>query len=304
MRLLKTSVFEKSDGKLTLVDERDGRLDELDHPDGVTRLGHLSDLHFGKPLEDDSSWTEEEIFERWLDRLREASIDVLCITGDIVERPGDRKWLDAANKALMDYPVPSLVIPGNHDLLSPGGTNPFEEDFGVYPRETAIGDVKFVLLDSMKGIPADERTDLERREAAKNHGAYSRGKVGLQQRMLGEGLFADVTAGSRVLLVHHHLASPPVGDMQLPNDEDPAAPHGLMGPLEDAERTLDWARDLDVDLILHGHKHRFWPPYIRRDNILILNSGSSIHGKPERKARIVDLWPDADRIDVHDLAFI
>jgi 3',5'-cyclic AMP phosphodiesterase CpdA len=290
---------------------RDGALqkEELDYPERLTkspdttRIGHLSDFHLGLPIQK-GSWDGEEVVDRWLQKLDKLDIDVLVVSGDLVERPGDREWLSAINQKLMDYPVPFVVVPGNHDILKPGGQNPFEEHFGVYPQEKTVSGTKFVAFDSMKGIPVSERTELEKEEAAKNHGAYSRGRVGQQQLMLGRGLVADVETHGRVLVVHHHLTHPPVSGMELPEDEEPDAPHGLMGPLEDAEELRDWGAEQDINLVFHGHKHRFWPPYIRRRNILILNTGSSVHGKPKKRARIVDIWPDAERIDVADLGFI
>lgn len=278
--------------------------DSLDKPSEVTRIGHLSDFHLGKPIEK-GSWDGEEVVDRWLDQFQDVDIDMLVISGDLVERPGDREWLSAIYEKLTEYPVPYMVVPGNHDILKPGGASPFEEQFGAYPQGETISGTTFVGLDSMQGIPVSERTDLEKEEAAKNHGAYSRGRVGQQQLMLGRGQFAGVESHGRVLVVHHHLTKPPVEGMELPDDASPPdAPHGLMAPLEDAEGVLDFASENDVNVIFHGHKHRFWPPYIRRENILIVNSGSSVHGKPKKRGRVVDIWPDAKEISVTDLGFI
>jgi predicted phosphodiesterase len=107
----------------------------------------------------------------------------------------------------------------------------------------------------------------------------------------------------RVLVVHHHLRenAPTVVGFE----DDPTAPEGLMGPLEDARGLLDWAERRGVRLAFHGHKHNFWEPYEPRDGLLVLNSGTSTRGKAgrDRRARIVDLDAESGEVRVQALAF-
>jgi hypothetical protein len=227
-------------------------------------------------------------------------VDVLVMTGDLVEEPGDRARLERVKGWLDAAPFPYLVVPGNHDVPEPGAPGPFEDIFGAYPQVTEHAQVQFVLLDSMKGLPAAERTDVERDEAAES-GSYSRGAVGQEQLDEAGRLLQPPPAYGRVLLVHHHLRHNAPTEQGY--EQEPTAPLGLMRMLDDADDVLDWAASRQIRLAFHGHKHNFWDPYQPRPGLVTLNSGTSVRGKEgrPRRARIVDLWPGSERLQIHDL---
>lgn len=264
------------------------------------RIAHCSDFHLGKPTQDNVS--AERAASWWLAEFQRRDADVIVCSGDLVETPGDAERLREAHGMLEATGIPYVVVPGNHDVPEPGEDGPFESLFGQLPRVETIGGVEFVLVDSMRGIPVEHRSP-EDAENYRDNGAYSKGRIGIEQLAALDEMVAVEATAPRVLVVHHHLRenAPTVVGFE----DDPTAPEGLMGPLEDARGLLDWAERRGVRLAFHGHKHNFWEPYEPRDGLLVLNSGTSTRGKAgrDRRARIVDLDAESGEVRVQALAF-
>ena len=73
----------------------------------MTRLFHVSDLHFGR---------EDKAAVAWFDRTVRAEMpDAVICTGDLTMRARATEFA-AAGDYLEDLPVPVTVEPGNHDL--------------------------------------------------------------------------------------------------------------------------------------------------------------------------------------------
>lgn len=264
------------------------------------RIGHCSDFHLGKPSRDEVS--SERAASWWLAEFQRREVDVVVISGDLVETPGDEQRLRQVYGMLEGTGLPYVVVPGNHDVPEPGTSGSFEALFGDYPRVETIAGVEFVLVDSMKGIPVEHRSPEDVANHLE-HGAYSRGRVGIEQLTALDELVAIEAASPRVLVVHHHLRENAPSEVGF--EEEPTAPSGLMAPMEDARGLLDWAEQRDVRLVFHGHKHNFWEPYEPRDGVIVLNSGTSTRGKAgrERRARIVELDAETGAVEIEALSF-
>ena len=263
------------------------------------RIAHCSDFHFGKPPRDEIS--SERAASWWLAEFQRRDADVIVMSGDLVETPGDRDRLRTVHGMLEATGLPYVVVPGNHDVPEPGHPGPFEALFGAYPRVERIEGVEFVLVDSMRGIPTEHRSPEDVANHAEN-GAYSKGRVGVEQLAALDELL-DTTDDPRVLVVHHHLRVNAPTEVGF--EEAPTAPDGLMAPMEDAPGLLDWAEGRGVRLVFHGHKHNLWEPYEPRDGVLVLNSGTSTRGKPgrPRRARLVDFDIDTGAVEAEMLEF-
>lgn len=88
----------------------------------MTRLFHVSDLHFGRA---------DQVALDWFASLVEAERpDAVICTGDITMRARSAEF-EAAARWLEALPVPVTVEPGNHDLPY---FNPFERMFRPYRR--------------------------------------------------------------------------------------------------------------------------------------------------------------------------
>ena len=88
----------------------------------MTRLFHVSDLHFGR---------EDKAAIRWFaDTVHAEMPDAVICTGDLTMRARAHEF-EAAARYLEDMPVPVTVEPGNHDLPY---FNPIDRFFRPYRR--------------------------------------------------------------------------------------------------------------------------------------------------------------------------
>ena len=88
----------------------------------MTRLFHVSDLHFGREDKEAIAWFAETV--------RAEMPDAVICTGDLTMRARSREF-EAAGKYLEALPVPVTVEPGNHDLPY---FNPLDRFFSPYRR--------------------------------------------------------------------------------------------------------------------------------------------------------------------------
>jgi 3',5'-cyclic AMP phosphodiesterase CpdA len=73
----------------------------------VTRIAHLSDLHFGA--------VSQRTLERLAAKVAEISPDIVVVTGDLTQA-GRRSEFKAAAEFLHSLSRPLVAIPGNHDV--------------------------------------------------------------------------------------------------------------------------------------------------------------------------------------------
>lgn len=88
----------------------------------MTRLFHVSDLHFGREDKQAVAW--------FADTVRAEMPDAVICTGDLTMRARSSEF-EAAGRYLEALPVPVTVEPGNHDLPY---FNPFARMFRPYSR--------------------------------------------------------------------------------------------------------------------------------------------------------------------------
>jgi 3',5'-cyclic AMP phosphodiesterase CpdA len=88
----------------------------------MTRLFHVSDLHFGREDKQAVAWFAETV--------RAEMPDAVICTGDLTMRARAQEF-DAAGRYLEALPVPVTVEPGNHDLPY---FNPIARLFHPYSR--------------------------------------------------------------------------------------------------------------------------------------------------------------------------
>lgn len=73
----------------------------------MTRILHLSDLHFG--------YEREGLVEPLLDRVNAARADLVVVTGDLTHRGRSAQFAQAAG-FLRRIEAPLIAVPGNHDI--------------------------------------------------------------------------------------------------------------------------------------------------------------------------------------------
>lgn len=88
----------------------------------MSRLFHVSDLHFGREDKEAIAWFAETV--------RAERPDAVICTGDLTMRARAREF-EAAGRYLESLPVPVTIEPGNHDLPY---FNPVDRFFSPYRR--------------------------------------------------------------------------------------------------------------------------------------------------------------------------
>ncbi len=84
------------------------------------KIMHLGDLHIGKSLGDFDLYEDQRyILEQILNLIKEKSVDVLLIAGDVYDKaiPGEKsvQLLDYFLKRLVETGIKTYIISGNHD---------------------------------------------------------------------------------------------------------------------------------------------------------------------------------------------
>lgn len=255
-------------------------VDDKEKVEGAVRLAHLSDLHLGRPR---AKPNPLEILRIWLGSFVGALTDVVIISGDLVQRTGDRKSFVAVRSVLEESGLPFVVVPGNHDVGRPGVPGIFEQVYGTFPRVEIHAGVAFILIDSNAGLPPDERRRHERLFA--RVACFVEGRVGQAQLARLDEELEKIGDLKRVMVLHHHLVAQP----------DRYRRFGFMGPLQDAHMVRRWAVSRKVILALHGHHHVMRRAGVQSGSLVVLNGGTSTLKGPPYRARLIDLQPDGNR---------
>ena len=213
-----------------------------------------------------------------LDLPEVRSADHVVITGDATES-GLAYELEAAESVLDDTSRAGrlLVVPGNHDA-SLHGLNAGSVWNRLTGARRQLTD-RFVFLSTRgagvkvlgsRGSPwplrrdlADGRCVLYGLDSTRAVGAslFARGCLGDSQIAALDDDLASLSADQRVVIVlHHHVTRYPQGKGALA--ADPAL------ELDDKRALQRLLRRYQVELVLHGHRHRFWHRRFRESQVI------------------------------------
>ncbi len=188
----------------------------------MTRLAHVSDLHFGtvKPV----------LAAGLLDSLNRLQPDLVVVSGDLTQRARSRQYR-AAREYLDQIPFPKIVVPGNHDVPLYHVYNRFFHPLRNYKRYITTDLAPMYQDDKVAVLGINTARSFTRKD-----GRLSVSQIRLvYQRFCG--LPPDVF---RVLVTHHPFLSPPEG------------PKRVVGR---AERALQYLEKCRLGLVLSGHYH-------------------------------------------------
>ena len=191
------------------------------------RLAHVSDIHFG-------AIADARIVDALVDEINGASVDVVCLSGDLTQRA--RRGEFAAARAMIDrFTAPVVVVPGNHDVYA--WWSPVHRLFRPLRRYRRL------VTDDLTPSFVSEGAEMAVLGINSAHGQTRKGgRVGSAMRAAMQAFFDAQPGGAfRVLVLHHHLMR--------------VAALGSHDVSRKATRTLALARALGVDLILCGHLH-------------------------------------------------
>lgn len=183
--------------------------------------------------------------------------DVVVISGDLTQRARPEQF--RAARAFVDrISVPTVVVPGNHDVPLFRVWERAFSPFGAYRRHFSA---------DLEPVYRDPELIVVGVNTAYNW-TWKEGRISLARlRELAETLSATPETLFKVVVAHHHLIPPPN--------------FGTQRVVANAYEAIDLFSSAGVDLILSGHLHQayignseeFYPK--GRPPVVILHSGTT-----------------------------
>lgn len=237
-------------------------------------LLHISDVHFGpKHL--------PRLAEGVLALAEERRPDLVAISGDLTQRARSEQFRAARTfvDRLDRIPVPSIAVPGNHDVPLWRVWERACRPFGAYAKHFSP-DLEPVYRDEeMLVVGINSAFNWTRKD----------GRIRLRRLLEVRDLFAATPESVfKVVVVHHHLIPPPN--------------FGSQRVLANAYEAIDLFSRAGVDLVLSGHQHQsfigsseeFYPE--GRPPVLIVHTGTttSSRGRAAERERNTCNWIEVD----------
>lgn len=232
---------------------------------------HLSDLHLGTKNVEVSERRLKSLIKKQLSTLEPDDKIDFIITGDAVDSPSkvnNMEYIDFSEFLESKSGKEPIFVLGNHDVNKVGlAFNRYNQILanavGKYPKIEIDNEINviFLLFNS------------------NTNGRLAEGEIGLEQMSeMGNLLDAvpEVFKYKLVAVLHHHVIH-----IEKPNFYDERwykkmLPKDFLDNslrLIDADLFLEWLKQRNVKIVLHGHKHI---PFIsEQDGIHIISCGSS-----------------------------
>ncbi len=209
------------------------------------RVAQISDIHCGEPS------FREDAMRMSIDEINRIRPDVVVVAGDLTAAGYEWEFEQAA-EWLGRIEAPRVVIPGNHDSRNVGYMH-FERFFGDRfsryrqafdkERQERLGATGFMVV----GVDSSE-PDLDE------------GHVGRERYPWIREQFDDQPDDIKLFAIHHHLVPIPGTGRER-------------NIITDAGDLLAVLSQLDIDIILSGHKHV--PFFWGLNGILVCNSSTA-----------------------------
>jgi 3',5'-cyclic-AMP phosphodiesterase len=227
------------------------------------RIVQMSDLHVGEGL------FREELLRAAVAETNELKPDLVVVAGDLTME-GYRGEFERCKQFLHELMCPNVVVTmGNHDARNVGYRH-FEDYFGARDSVTTVtvaeGRAKVVAIDSTK-------PDLDEGEVGREHYGW------IDAELRGW------TEGPRIVVIHHHILAVP-GTGRDRNS------------LRDAGDVMALLRELNVDMVLAGHRH---VPYVWSIvGVRVIHSGTvsslRLRGTMPPSYNLIEVGPDQVRV--------
>lgn len=193
----------------------------------ISRVAHLSDVHFGKIA-------HPGIVDAIVADVNASGAALVVVSGDLTQRARTSEY--EAAKAMLDaFEAPALVVPGNHDVAA-WWHDPFQRVFDSDSRFRRFIDADRTPTAELPGVVVFGLDSA--------HGLTIKGgKIRPRDLAEAETYFArQPPEAFRIVTLHHHLLR-----LQSIGSHDVA---------RGASRALSTFRRIGVDLVMCGHLHR------------------------------------------------
>lgn len=215
---------------------------------------HVSDLHFGPPYLAAAG-------EALVEAAAAIGPDIVVASGDFTQRAKREQFAEA--RAFLDRlpPVPTVVVPGNHDVPLYRVTERIFSPYRWY--RTFIAEELDQVVETDGAVIAALNSTAPLRH-------ITNGRIDASQLDFCARAFANADESKvRIVVAHHHFAPAP------DYEGGEVMPHG--------KRAIDAFTKSRVDLILGGHLHRayigtsldLYPGLDRDRGIIIVQSGTT-----------------------------
>ena len=230
----------------------------------LTRILHISDLHFGPPF-------VPAVAEALLQSIPTLAPDAIVVSGDLTQRAKRHEFKEARRFFDRMSDIPLLIIPGNHDVAL---WRIFERLFKPHAlyREIISPDLNPVLQVGNVVLVGLDTTAPRR--------SISNGRLDCHQLKHSEKVFDGVSGNKvRIVVAHHHFAPghDRIFDIAMPG----------------ARRAIDCFVEQKVEMILGGHLHRsyignsldFFPGHHRDRGVIIVQCGTTTSSRGKGRER-------------------
>lgn len=214
----------------------------------MTRLIHLSDLHFGRD--------RPELLDPLIEAVNATRPDLVAISGDLTQRARESQF--SAARAFIDrLDAPVLSVPGNHDIPVHRPFTRFLRPFHNYKRRI---DRNLTPMAQVGGMTVIGLNTVDRYR-------WQRGRIKSRQVRRACRLAGNAPEDDLVILVAHHPFE------HAPGSTDKRLMRG-------ADKALKKLAKCGVDAILSGHLH-LWrtEPFLTRPfgaGILQIHAGTGL----------------------------
>jgi Icc protein len=201
---------------------------------GRLTICQISDIHCGSP------YFIPDLLERSILEINDADPTAVIVSGDLTNAGYRQEFEEAARFIEKIHCEHVMVIPGNHDSRNVGYIH-FERLFGERFSVMEFDDIIMVGVDSSEPDLND-------------------GRVGREHYQFIHDAFADAEDKLKIFVIHHHLIPLPGTGRER-------------NIIYDAGDVLETLVEVDVDLVLSGHKH---VPYSwKLEDMFIVNAGTA-----------------------------
>ncbi len=244
-------------------------------------VAQLSDLHCGSP------YFDAQLLETAVNETIGVNPDLVVIGGDLTAEgyAGEFRTAQRFLEPLFEAGFTMLVIPGNHDSKNVGYLH-FRDTFGVGDVADKGDRVLSLTLPSLDGQSHGGARPFRVQVVAIDSSKpdVAEGEVGRERYRWIRQQF-DVDADFKIFVLHHHLVPVPGTGRER-------------NTVWDAGDVLALLSELDVDVVLSGHKHV--PHVWLLDHVLLVNSGTvssyRLRGYTRPSYNVIEVTPDEVRV--------
>ncbi|WOI56420.1 metallophosphoesterase family protein [Palleronia sp. LCG004] len=212
----------------------------------MTRIVHLSDLHFGRD--------QPELETPLIEAVNGLTPDLVAISGDFTQRARVGQY-DRARAFLNRIEAPTLSVPGNHDTPLDNLLVRFFQPWKRYRQAIDANLEPSTDLDAARVMGVN----------TVNRFSWQRGKMSRRTVARVCAAFADAADSLRVVVLHHPLEHGPEVEKRL---------------MRGARSALGRLQECGADIVLSGHLHHtVTAPFERAEGLLFVQAGTGLSNR-------------------------